>query len=178
MNSPVERAIDIELGAAPRTAIEPPCPVDRISRRRRNRICVNIIIVGLLNFMAYTLAYAVLGGDAHNGERRVLIGPDGTRTVQYFVRGHFIRVPDGQERQVDAAVWIYSYLHSILVLITSPAAVVAMLVLARPHIIATMRDGWIGGQTFITVFGTIVVFVAVVAVVLFCWDFAAQLSRT
>lgn len=178
MRSSLERAMDVELGEAPQPVAAPPCPVDRMSRRRRNRMCVRIIAIGLLNFLLYTVFYAVVGGDAHNGERRIVTRPDGTTHAAYFVRGHFIRQPEGQEREVNRYLWIYSYLHSISVLATSAAMVISMLVLARPHIIATMRDGWISGQTFITVFGTMVIFVAVVAVFLFCWDFAVQLSRT
>lgn len=177
MQTPVERAIDIELDAPARTVATPPCPVDRMPRRRRNRICVRIISVGLLNFLLYTVIYAALGGDAHNGECRRIVQPDGRTETAYFVRGHFIRELAGQEREVGKHIWVYSYVHSISVLITSAAMIISMLVLARPHIIATMRDGWISGQTFITVFGTMVVFVAIVAVITFSWDFASQLAR-
>ena len=40
------------------TPMAPFCPVDRLPRRRRNQICVGIIAVGLLNFLAYTVGYA------------------------------------------------------------------------------------------------------------------------
>ena len=33
---------------------------------------------------------------------------------------------------------------------------VGLLVLARPHIIATMRGEWFSGQTFVVIFGTVV----------------------
>ncbi len=178
MRSAAEKPIEIELEPATREAAGPPCPVDRLPRRRRNRLCINVIAIGLLNFLAYTVSYAVLGGDAHNGERRIVTAADGSRSSTYFVRGHFIRMPDGQERQVGRLVWVYSYLHSISVLLTSSATIVAMLVLARPHIIATMRDGWISGQTFVTIFGTMVVFIGIVAAATFCWDFASQLAKS
>lgn len=156
----------------------PPCPVDRLPTIRRNRLCMRIIYVGLLNFILYTIVYAALGGDAHNGERRKIATPDGGSRYAYFVRGHFIRDIEGQEREVNAALWIYSYLHSISVFVTSAAMIISMLVLARPHIIATMRDGWISGRTFLVIFGTVVVLVTATAVFLFSWDFVEQLSRS
>lgn len=156
----------------------PPCPVDRLPTIRRNRLCMRIIYIGLLNFVLYTIVYAALGGDAHNGERRKIATPDGGSRYAYFVRGHFIRDIEGQEREVNSTLWVYSYLHSISVFVTSAAMIISMLVLARPHIIATMRDGWINGQTFLVVFGTIVVLVTATAVCLFSWDFVEQLSRT
>lgn len=152
------------------------CPVDRLPRRRRNQICIGIIALGLLNFLVFTLLYAALGGDAHNGQRRQVRDADGATRTAYFVRGHYIRSLSGREREVSKLLWVYSYLHSISVLLTSGAMIVSMLVLARPHILATMRDGWLSGQTFVTAFGTIVVLVTSFAVILFVWDFVAQLG--
>lgn len=153
----------------------PPCPVDRTPRQRRNVICIWIIAVGMLNFVAYTAFYAALGGDAHNGYRHVVESPDGERVARYFVRGHFIRSTEGQAAEVNRGLWIYSYLHSISLWLTSAAMIISMLVLARPHIIATMRDGWISGQTFIIVFGTVVILTTAGAAFIFAWDFVAQL---
>jgi hypothetical protein len=141
----------------------PPSPVDRMPRRRRNQICIAIIAFGLLNFLVYTLSYAILGADGRLG-------------WVYVVRGHHVRLLEGLETEVSRAAWIYSYLHSITVPLTSGALIISMLVLARPHIIATMRDGWIGGQTFVTAFGTIVVLASLSATALFIAHFVAQLS--
>ena len=154
----------------------PLCPVDRLPRRRRNQVCIAVIAIGLLNFLAYTLSYAVLGGDAHNGYRELVQRPDGTAQVAYVVRGHHVRALEGLETQVSRGAWIYSYVHSITVPLTSGALLISMLVLARPHIIATMRDGWISGQTFVTAFGTIVILVTVSATILFIGHFLAQMS--
>lgn len=168
----------IDLDASARQAGLPPlCPVDRLPTIRRNRICLRIIYIGLLNFLLYTMLYAALGGDAHNGERRRSIASDGGVSYAYYVRGHFIRDPEGMEREVSRTWWIYSYLHSISVFITSAAMIISMLVLARPHILATMRDGWVRGQTFVFVFGAIVITITSLAVGLFTWDFAAQLAK-
>jgi hypothetical protein len=156
---------------------KPLCPVDRMPTRRRNQICIAIIAIGLLNFVVYTLSYAILGGDAHNGSRVWVTRPDGTSELAYAVRGHFIRTPEGYSQVVPKAVWIYSYVHSILVPITSAAMIISMLVLARPHILATMRDGWISGQTFVTAFGTIVILVSFGVVVVFTAEFISRLTQ-
>ena len=55
--------------------------------------------------------------------------------------------------------------------------IISMLVLARPHILATMRGGWISGQTLVTAFGTIVLLITLGAAVLFTWSLVAELGR-
>ena len=140
-------------------------------------MCIAIIALGLLNYLAYTVTYALLGGDAHNGQRVVVQNPDGTREVVYEVRGHFIHSTTGREREVGRAAWIYSYLHSLTVPLTSGALIISMLVLARPHIVATMRGSWISGRLFVGAFGAIVVVAALAVTALFTWDFVLELSR-
>ncbi len=176
MKTRAHEAPEFDLGGREEPLPAPLCPVDRLPRRRRNKLCIAIMAVGALNFVVFTLMYAVLGGDAYNGHREIIEQPDGTRQAVYVVRGHFIRSLEGQEREVNRVLWIYSYVHSISMWITSGAMIVSMLVLARPHIIATMRDGWISGQTFVTVLGTIVVLITSSAAFLFTWDFVAELS--
>lgn len=153
------------------------CPVDRMPRRRRNQICIAIITLGLANYLVYTLTYAALGGDAHNGQITVVEHGDGTRELVHYVRGHFIHSLSGYERPVSRAAWIYSYLHSISLPLTSAAMLISMLVLARPHILATMRGGWISGQTLVTAFGTIVILIAVGTAALFTWSLLTELAR-
>ena len=152
------------------------CPVDRMPRRRRNQVCIAIMALGAANFLLYTLVYAGLGGDARNGHREVVQQADGSTRAVYYVRGHFLRSLAGREREVSASWWIYSYLHSISVPVTSAAMIISLLVLARPHIIATMRDGFVSGRTFVAALGTVVVLVTVFTVTLFAWDFVAQLG--
>lgn len=153
----------------------PPRPVNRLTRRWRNRICISIIAVGALNFMAYTVAYAVLGGDAHNGNIGLAETDDGGTRTAYYVRGHFIHSLAGKEAEVSRMVWIYSYLHSISVFVTSAAMIISMLVLARPHILATMRGAWISGRAFVICFGALVILVTSAAVLVFTLNFAAEL---
>jgi hypothetical protein len=174
--TPSDAVLTTALGE-PASEAAPLCPVDRWPRRRRNGVCIAIIALGLLNYLAYTLAYAALGGDAHNGHREIVQLDDGTVATKYFVRGHHLNTLSGREHEVSRGAWIYSYLHSISVPITWGAVLISMLVLARPHILATMRGGWISGQTFVTAFGTIVVLVSAAATFLFAWHFAEELAK-
>jgi hypothetical protein len=163
---------------APAATPGPLRPADRLPRRRRNQICISIIALGLLNYLAYTLSYAVLGGDAQNGYRARVETAAGGYAWEYYVRGHFIHSLSGRERAVSRGAWIYSYVHSISVPLTSGALIVSMLVLARPHILATMRGGWLSGQTFVVAFGTIVILAAVAVTVLFTWNFVEAVADT
>ncbi len=160
---------------AERPPAGPPCPVDRLPRRRRNQLCIWIIALGLLNYLVYTLSYAALGGDAHNGYIKHHTDPDGHPRISYIVRGHYVRNLEGLESEVSRSVWIYSYLHSITVPLTSGALIISMLVLARPHILATMRSGWIRGETFVAAFGTVVILGSLAVTILFITHFVAQL---
>ncbi len=172
---PAEQTERDELRPRPAEGEWSICPVDRLGRRRRNRICVAIIALGALNFVAYTVLYASLGGDAYNGEVRVLTAADGQQRVAYFVRGHFIQSLEGREAEVSRGLWIYSYVHSMSVVVTSAAMILSMLVLARPHILATMRDGWVTGAAFVRVLTVGVVVVTSLVLAAFVWDFARQL---
>ena len=141
-----------------------------MNRRTRNVICLWIIFLGLANFAAYTIAYAYIQGDARNGEIR-----DG----KYYVGGHFIHIynqPQGRMAPVSAVTWIYSYLHSISIPATMAAIIISTLILARPHIIATMKEGFVGGQTLITIFATMVILVAGAITAWFILDFVRELT--
>jgi hypothetical protein len=103
-----------------------------MTRQRRNRILLWIIVLGLANFVSYTITY-----------------------------WHFIRERAGIDtEEVSRATWIYSFVHSISIWPTVGAVLVAMFILARPHIIATMKaDAMIRGPTFITVCITVIVLI-------------------
>ncbi len=138
-----------------------------MTHRLRNRILIWIIALGLANFLLYTVIYAYLGGDAING--KVVDG-------QYFVRGHFLRYLEGHESPVSRTLWIYSYLHSISVWPTIGAVLCSMLVLSRPHILATMREDLvIRGNTFVTIAMTLIVVVTAVSLLYFSLDFISAI---
>jgi hypothetical protein len=142
-----------------------------LNRIARNRILIWIIFLGLANFVSYTVMYWYIGGDAKNGVIR-----DG----EYYVRGHHLRHHGGGfgvETEVRRAVWIYSYLHSISIWPTIAAVLVSMLILARPHIIATMKqDAMIQGTTFVTVCVTVVVLITGASTLYFVLDFIRALA--
>jgi len=139
-----------------------------MDRRFRTKLCVWLMVLGLGNFLAYAVGYAVIGGDAHNGSIR-----DG----HYFVRGHFIHYPRGAEQEVSRETWIYSYIHSISIWPSIATVLLAMLMLARPHILATYQQGMVKGSTLVTVISTLIVFVTGVIMINFSVEFVRTLTQ-
>lgn len=149
-----------------------------MQRRTRNRICIWVIFVGLLNFLAYTIVYAELGGDAKNGGHGPYIDHvTGEKAEGFYIQGHFIRGPGGgKAKGVSKGIWIYSYLHSISLWPTQGAIIICALILARPHIIATLAESnVIRGPTFITVVMTLVAVLCTVLTVWFTSQFFVDL---
>jgi hypothetical protein len=128
-----------------------------VKRATRNKILLWIILLGLTNFAAYTFFYWYFQGDARNGFIRVE-----ETGVKYYLRGHFLHSRDGRETAaVTRGVWVYSFIHSITIWPTIGGVLVSMFILARPHIIATVKaDAIISGLTvvnlciFVVVVGT------------------------
>jgi len=133
-----------------------------MDRRRRNRICVWLIILGLSNFVVYAVVYAIIGGDAPNGY---------IENGAYHVRGHFVHRVIGYQQEVPRWVWIYSYIHSISIWPSIAAVLLAMLILARPHIVATYQRGMVKGATLVTIMATVIVFVTSIIMLAFIVDF-------
>lgn len=138
-------------------------------RRRRNKILIWIIGLGLLNFLSYTVTYALIGGDAVNGK---------IEDLRYFVRGHFLHHgPQGQTAEVSAPVWVYSFIHSISIWPTIGVVLCSMLFLARPHILATMReDSLIRGPSFFSAAMTIILIVTGASMLYFVVGFCQALG--
>jgi hypothetical protein len=129
-----------------------------VSRRARNHLCIWLIIAGLVNFLVYTLVYAYLGGDARNGVKEKIVSVTGRVHEVFYISGHFLHgAEDGKRTPVSRSVWIYSYLHSISIWPTQGIMMICMLILAQPHIIATMQESnWIRGSTFVAVAITLI----------------------
>lgn len=117
---------------------------------RRTRICIYIIIIGLINFLAYTIAYMNLGGDAMNGYVRQVVTSDRVHHLHYFL------VSKGLPCEVNRSVWVYSAIHSISVWVTVGAVLLAMLTLAKDRIVSSMRTSIVRGRTLITIVATMV----------------------
>ncbi len=141
-------------------------------------MCIWLIGVGLANYLAYGITYAWLEGDAKNGQIQVQPLVAGGEQVTYFVAGHFIRNgPKGKLHEVTRGQWIYSYIHSISLWGTHAMILLAMLTLARPHIMATMRDARISGETFVTIAATLIVVIFGAATTWFLLEFLAELHK-
>ena len=112
---------------------------------------------GMVNFLTYTVMYGYLGGDALNGGHGRFTDAGGTEQTGYYISGHFLHGSRGQSTGVPRWVWIYSYLHSTSIWPTAGVMMISMIVLARPHIIATMSESnWIQGPTFVAVSITLI----------------------
>ncbi len=140
-----------------------------MDRRKRNHLCIWLIFLGVINVTAYTAVYAGIGGDAING----YITDDG----EYVLRGHFIKHGTrGGEEPCSRRVWFYSYFHSLSIIPSCVAILVPLMILARPHIIATMNEGsWVQGATFISVSMTLMIAIAVIVTFWFCLKFIDQI---
>lgn len=130
---------------------------------RRTRICIWMIILGLVNFLAFTMSYVVIGGDAMKGDIRVEATDHGQKVLHYFLVGE----GRGRRFEVSRGVWIYSAVHSISLWITMGAVMLSMLTLAKDRIVASMRTSIIRGRTFITVLATLVTLISIVFTVWF-----------
>lgn len=147
-----------------------------LQRRTRNRVCIWLIFGGLLNWLIYTVIYADLGGDAKNGWVEIVQAADGQAEKKFFISGHFLHGAGGRSHLVAQWVWIYSYVHSITLWPSSGAMIICMLILARPHIIATMKESvLIRGPTFITVVITLTAALCSIFTVLFTIHFIREL---
>ncbi len=140
-----------------------------MDRQRRNLILLWIIVLGLANFVFYTFIYWYLGGDAPNGF---------VDQGRYHLRGHFLWALAGRASEpVPRYVWLYSYIHSITIWPTIAAVLIPMFILARPHIIATMKtDAPVRGHIFVAVCITVIALVTAASTMIFVFDFAKALS--
>ncbi len=136
---------------------------------RRTRICIWIIVLGLANFLAYTVTYLDLGGDAMNGYVRLDAGSD-PPVKRYFL------VERGRSVEVSRGVWIYSAVHSISIWVTVGAVLLAMLTLAKERIVSSMRTSIVRGRTFITALATVVTLISVAFTLWFLLHMIRQLS--
>lgn len=130
---------------------------------KRTKICVWIILLGLVNFLAYTLLYVHFYGEAVNGW--IVAGEGGRR---YFLQSG---------REVGRTAFIYSGIHSISVWPTVGAVMLAMLTLAKDRLVDVMRGSIMRGRTFITILATIITLIVVVMTVWFVLQFTTRLAN-
>ena len=133
----------------------------------RTKICIWVILIGLVNFLAYTLVYMYIGGEAING------------FVEKTAHGGFKYVlRSGQFKyQVSHGTFIYSGIHSISIWVTVAAIMLAMLTLAKERIVSSMHSTVVRGRTFITILATIISFTTAIITIWFIIQFADRLSN-
>jgi hypothetical protein len=135
---------------------------------RRTQICLWIIVLGLLNFAAYTVGYWCIGGDAMNG--RVYADPDRGDAPRHFMsRG-------GVRKEVDRGLWVYSALHSTSVWPSMGAVLLSMLTLAKDRITSAMRSTIVRGRTMMTLLAGLIVVISVAMTAYFIVFTVSQLT--
>ncbi len=135
---------------------------------RRTRICIRVIVIGLLNFLAYTVVYLLIGGEAVNGWVRTAADGD----IVYFLKSW-----SQSEVQVHKATFIYSAIHSISIWPTAGAVMLAMLTLAKDRIVSAMHATIVRGRTFITILATILVVMILLATIMFTRKFIEKMKN-
>ncbi|HUT59223.1 MAG TPA: hypothetical protein VNA25_15345 [Phycisphaerae bacterium] len=135
--------------------------------QRGTRICIWIILIGLLNFLAYSLIYMSVGGEAIHGP--VTYGADGRATYN-------LKSPSQEDIPVSRGVYIYSGIHSISIWPTVGAVMLAMLTLAKERIASSMRSTIVRGRTLITVLATIIAFTTTIVALWFILQFARRFT--
>jgi hypothetical protein len=116
-----------------------------------------------VNFLAYTMLYVFINGEAVNGWVEI---QEGHR--HYYLQSG---------SRVSRDVFLYSGVHSISIWVTVAAVMLAMLTLAKDRIISSMHSTVVRGRTFITILATIITLTTALATVYFILIFARSLSK-
>ena len=132
---------------------------------RRTKVCIWIILIGLGNFLAYSVIYMFIGGEAISGR---IVRLEGDR------HEYFLKNPSQQDVPVSKGVYIYSGVHSISIWITVGAVMLAMLILAKERVVSSMRSTVVRGRTLITVLATVITMTTAVMTVWFILQFAGR----
>ncbi len=80
------------------------------------RICGIILIVASINFIAFMIITVKIGGDAISGRAE---------------QGHYYVSEHGRQTEVSYPVYLFSYIHTISVMITHPLGLLAIFFLSR-----------------------------------------------
>jgi hypothetical protein len=136
---------------------------------RRTKICIWIILIGLGNFLAYSILYVFIGGEAVNG---AIIRDAQGNAIHYC-----LKTPQQTELYVSRAVYVYSGIHSISIWPTVGAVMLAMLTLAKERIVSSMRSTIVRGRTFITILATIITLATAVIAIWFVLQFVNRFAH-
>jgi len=119
-----------------------------LRQMKQTRICIWVIMLGLLNFLAYVVGYSYLYGESLHGE----VIKDGTELIYKL----------HTDKEVSFGAFLYSGIHSISVWLTVGAVLLAMLTLAKERIVSSTSRAILRGRTLITVLATIITVTIVV----------------
>jgi hypothetical protein len=123
-----------------------------VHMNRRTKICLWVIVLGLANFLAYSVVYFSLRGEAIHGQIKREALPGGDK-LHYYLLG---REGPQDVTEVTRGVWIYSAVHSTTIPVTVAAVLLAMLTLAKDRIVSSMRSSTVRGRAFITLLALVV----------------------
>lgn len=129
----------------------------------RTKICLWIILIGMANFLAYTISYAILWGEAVNGRVEYESG----RVVYLLQSG----------KEVSRAQFVYSGIHSITIWPTVLAVLLALLTLAKDRITDSMQSAAMRGRTLCTILAVLIAISMSGLTFLFISQFSAHLDR-
>ena len=121
-----------------------------------------VLVIGLANFLVYTIAYLIIGGEAIHGK---IISSAGQ--TQYLL--------GGRTDPVSRCVFIYSAIHSISIWPTFGAVMLAMLTLAKDRIVESMRSALVRGRAIITLIAVIITIIAILLTFMFTRQFVRQM---
>jgi hypothetical protein len=109
----------------------------------RTKICIWIIVIGMVNFLAFTIGYTIIGGEAIRGKITVDAGGD---------RNYYL----DSEKKVSHGVFLYSGIHCISIWLSVAAIMLSMLTLAKDRIVDSMHAAVVRGRTFCTVVAVLI----------------------
>ncbi len=112
----------------------------------RTKLCIWIIVVGMVNFLAYTISYSIVGGESVRGQIEKIDSPDGDQFKYYLDSG--VEVSRGE--------FVYMGIHSISIWITVGAIMLSMLTLAKDRISDSMHEAMMRGRTLCTVLAVVI----------------------
>jgi len=146
-----------------------PADLPGVRMNRRTKVCLWVIVLGLANFLAYSVVYFSLPGEAIHGGIRSEVAPDGRP------RRHYYLLDKGARVEVTRRAWLYSAGHSTSIPITVGAVLLAMLTIAKDRIVSSLRSSIVRGRAFITVLALIVAVSSLVWMGWFLYVIAGEL---
>lgn len=109
----------------------------------KTKICLWVITLGLLNFLAYAIGYTVTGGESIHGQ------------VRQYQDGRLEYVLKPDDHKVSRAAFVYIGVHSISIWLGMGAVILATLTLAKDRIADSLQDAAMRGRTLCTVLAVV-----------------------